>query len=51
MAYELGLRSIAEGVETQDQLDFLIEHGATHAQGYLIGRPSTQPPQSQLGPQ
>ncbi|MEO6881392.1 MAG: EAL domain-containing protein [Mycobacteriaceae bacterium] len=48
MAYELGLRSIAEGVETQEQLDFLVENGVTHAQGYLIGRPSTHPPRSRL---
>ena len=39
LAANLGLRSIAEGVETAGQLARLRELGATHAQGYLIGRP------------
>ena len=46
LAANLGLRSIAEGVETASQLARLRELGATHAQGYLIGRPS---PTAQLG--
>jgi diguanylate cyclase (GGDEF)-like protein/PAS domain S-box-containing protein len=39
LAANLGLRSIAEGVETVAQLARLRELGATQAQGYLIGRP------------
>ncbi|MGZ8724279.1 MAG: putative bifunctional diguanylate cyclase/phosphodiesterase [Aeromicrobium sp.] len=39
LAANLGLRSIAEGVETKDQLDRLRELGCDQAQGYLFARP------------
>jgi EAL domain-containing protein (putative c-di-GMP-specific phosphodiesterase class I) len=39
LAANLGLRSIAEGVETPDQLDRLRELGCDQAQGYLFARP------------
>jgi len=39
MANHLGLRVVAEGVETQDQATFLIEHGCSSLQGYLYCRP------------
>jgi diguanylate cyclase (GGDEF)-like protein len=39
LAANLGLRSIAEGVETADQLDRLRELGCDQAQGYLFARP------------
>jgi diguanylate cyclase (GGDEF)-like protein/PAS domain S-box-containing protein len=39
MASSLGMQTIAEGVETQGQLDFLQEKGCTEVQGYFFSRP------------
>jgi diguanylate cyclase (GGDEF)-like protein len=39
LAANLGLRSIAEGIETKDQLDRLRKLGCDQAQGYLFARP------------
>jgi len=39
MAHTLKLQVIAEGVETQAQLDFLNDHGCDTYQGYLFSRP------------
>jgi len=39
MAQSLKLTVVAEGVETQAQLDFLASLGCTTMQGYLLGRP------------
>ena len=36
---ELGMLLVAEGVETEAHLDAVREAGATHAQGYYLGRP------------
>jgi diguanylate cyclase (GGDEF)-like protein len=38
LAANLGLRSVGEGVETQEQLDRLRELGCDQAQGFLFGR-------------
>jgi diguanylate cyclase (GGDEF)-like protein len=39
MAHSLNLDVIAEGVETEDQRQFLLDRGCTHYQGYLFSRP------------
>jgi EAL domain-containing protein (putative c-di-GMP-specific phosphodiesterase class I)/ActR/RegA family two-component response regulator len=39
LAHKLGLRVCAEGVETDDTLDFLTAVGCDSAQGFLISRP------------
>lgn len=39
MSKSLGIKTIAEGVETDDQLDTLIRLGCDQVQGYLLGRP------------
>ena len=41
MAHNLGMQVIAEGVETQEQADFLRRGGCDQLQGYLVGRPQT----------
>jgi len=39
MAKGMDIRVIAEGIDNDRQLDFLIENGCTEAQGYLFSRP------------
>jgi diguanylate cyclase (GGDEF)-like protein/PAS domain S-box-containing protein len=39
MARNLNLDIIAEGVETEEQFNFLVEHGCLAFQGFLLGRP------------
>ena len=39
MAQGMDMRTIAEGVETAEQLAFLQDHGCMEVQGYLFGRP------------
>ena len=39
MAKSIGITTIAEGVETEEQLDVLMELGCNQVQGYLLGRP------------
>lgn len=40
MAETLGISTLAEGVETKEQFDFLKKIGCNHAQGYLFGKPA-----------
>jgi PAS domain S-box-containing protein len=42
LAHTLHLQVIAEGIETQQQLDFLISLGCEFGQGYLFSRPVDQ---------
>ena len=39
LCHNLGLKSIAEGIESPDQLEAVRRHGCHYVQGYLIGRP------------
>jgi len=39
LATSLGIKIVAEGVETRQQLDFLRLHGCDAGQGYYLGRP------------
>ncbi len=43
MAHELGIKVIAEGVETTLQRDLLAAAGCDYAQGYLFARPMSAP--------
>ncbi|MCU7796095.1 MAG: EAL domain-containing protein [Candidatus Thiodiazotropha sp. (ex Myrtea spinifera)] len=39
MAHHLGLKVVAEGVETNQQWQFLRDRGCDYAQGFYLGRP------------
>jgi diguanylate cyclase (GGDEF)-like protein/PAS domain S-box-containing protein len=43
MAHELGIKVIAEGVETEEQRALLAAAGCDYAQGYLFARPMAAP--------
>jgi diguanylate cyclase (GGDEF)-like protein/PAS domain S-box-containing protein len=40
LGHGLGIPIVAEGVENQDQLDFLVDESCDVVQGYFIGRPA-----------
>jgi diguanylate cyclase (GGDEF)-like protein/PAS domain S-box-containing protein len=43
MAQTLGLGTVAEGIETQDQADLMAQLGCDKGQGYLYGKPMEGP--------
>ena len=44
MAQKLGIKTIAEGIETEAELGWFRDHGADFVQGFHIARPSCPPP-------
>lgn len=42
---ELDARVVAEGIETETELDAVVAAGARYGQGYLLARPAFPPPQ------
>ena len=42
MAQSLGIKTIAEGVETQDQKDYLKSANCDFMQGYLLSKPMSK---------
>jgi diguanylate cyclase (GGDEF)-like protein/PAS domain S-box-containing protein len=47
LAQNLGMTALAEGIETEGELAFLLQHGCRLGQGYLLGRPL---PASEMSP-
>ncbi len=43
LASSLGLETVAEGVETKEQMEFLRRHGCQTGQGYWFARPMAAP--------
>lgn len=43
IAVRLNIKTVAEGIETPEELDWVQRRGATFVQGYLIAKPSTIP--------
>jgi diguanylate cyclase (GGDEF)-like protein len=41
LAESLGMDTVAEGVETHDDLNLMRDLGVSHVQGYLVGKPSS----------
>lgn len=40
LAHKLDLKVIAEGIETEEQLDLLVSLGCLYGQGFLFGKPA-----------
>ena len=43
MAHELGIKVVAEGIETAQQRDLLLSAGCDYGQGYLFAKPMSAP--------
>jgi EAL domain-containing protein (putative c-di-GMP-specific phosphodiesterase class I) len=53
MCHDMGLPTVAEGIELPEQLALLRDLGCSHGQGYLFGRPASlhaPPPAPRLSP-
>jgi EAL domain-containing protein (putative c-di-GMP-specific phosphodiesterase class I) len=42
MILSAGYQLVVEGVETEQQLHLVTSLGATHVQGYLLGKPNAE---------
>lgn len=42
MCDALGMETVAEGIETANQFDFLIDNGCTYAQGFFLAEPLSE---------
>lgn len=47
IAADLGLETVAEGIETDEQRSLVVRAGCTHGQGYMLGRPSGEAPEQE----
>jgi EAL domain-containing protein (putative c-di-GMP-specific phosphodiesterase class I) len=43
LAHSLDISTIAEGVETSEEMNWIQDHGATFAQGWFIAKPANPP--------
>lgn len=48
MIADIGINLVVEGVETKDQVDFLVENGCRYAQGYFYAKPMPKDMYEQL---
>ncbi len=46
LAHDLGVKTVVEGVETEGEWLWTLQHGADFAQGFLFARPAAVPPES-----
>ena len=44
LAREIGVKTIAEGIESRGEWEWCRDHRADYVQGYLFARPAAQPP-------
>ena len=42
MVHEMGMEVVAEGIETDQQLEEMIKQGVEHIQGYYFSRPLSE---------
>ena len=48
MARDLGVRTVAEGVETRPEWDYLADQGIDYVQGFLLCKPDAPPPTARI---
>jgi len=48
LAKELQVKTVAEGVETAGEWQWVVHHGADYAQGYFFAKPAAVPPQPEV---